>query len=138
MRWVQGRRADFERGTSSAPHVRQDTSFSGTGGGLVKRLPRIEVRWLLVDLAVLTTVSAGAGLSGNESAGVLSSLTSVTGALRAVLRAGGLVVAVVEDLRTAGAGSVLRRSTFGVVVFVVLVLVLRFSFAALTASSCSF
>lgn len=67
MRCLQGRRADFENGMSSAPHVRHDVLRSRVGGLVGRRSPEkreesLRLLGVVVDLAaaVLTSVGASA------------------------------------------------------------------------------
>ena len=90
--------ADFDIGMSSEPQVKHDTSFSGIGEGLVNREPRRDdVRCGALVLMLLAPSALGLGAK------------SLMEVLVVLFLIWGRDVVVVDDLRTAAVGSVLRR-----------------------------
>lgn len=141
IRWVQGNFADLEVGMESSPQVRQETSFSGSGWVGVKREVKIEDgRGGFAGFVVLVVLSGPAGLCAAALGSV--ALLSERWVEVVLLRTVGRVVALTEARRTAGAGSVLRRSSFGFSAVGSDVLVFLFSLppfaVCLACRSCSF
>lgn len=131
--WVQGNLADLETGTSSAAQVKQETIFSGIGGGAANQDPSNDDFLFVdtVDLALLVSLRATAGRC---ESGLWILETVVV-----LLRSTGLFTASVDvDLVV---GSVFLRSArgtsclFGLTSFSVVLFLRRSSLAAL---SCSF